>query len=133
MPQQEKQAWFVLSVVGVTLASYVAFISIIRFDPSSAAVFALSALLGLPIWKHRRHEITYDERDRQIERQALLSSLRVFFVLIVLLPLATGFTRGWNTPVRLWVALQTLWAVTLAIWGVKAIVIIALYHKGAND
>lgn len=133
MPQQEKQAWFVLSVVAITLGAYLAFTLAVRFDPSSARVFALSALLGLPFFKHRGQEITYDERDRRIARQALLLSLRVLLVLVVLLPLATGYARGWTTSIPLWVVIQAVWASALTIWGVKALVMVALYHRGTND
>jgi uncharacterized membrane protein len=132
MTEQERQAWFMLGVFIVTLTAYIAFILTIRFDLSAMAVFALAGIAGIRISKHRRGEITYDERDRQIERQALLSSMRAFFVLIVLLPLAVGVACGWNAPVRLWVVVQAIWAISLAICGLKALLTIMLYHRRSN-
>ncbi len=132
MSDQEKRAWFILSIIVATLAAYFAFISLVRFDPVSLAVFALTGFLGFRGSKHRRGEITYDERDRQIEKQALLSSLYVFYVLILAFSLAAGFTHGWDTSVPLWMVIQVFWGVSLVIWGIKALIIIVLYRRGAH-
>jgi uncharacterized membrane protein (DUF485 family) len=132
MAEQEKRAWFILGVIVLTLAVYIAFVSLVRFDSVSLAVFALAGFLGLRTSKQRRGAITYDERDRQIEKQALVSSMCIFYVLIILLSLAAGFTQGWDTSVRLWVVIQIFWAVSLAIWGVKALIVIMLYRRGSH-
>ncbi|MGC9973730.1 MAG: hypothetical protein ABSE56_24430 [Bryobacteraceae bacterium] len=132
MAVQEKRAWFMLSVILVTLAVYFAFISMVRFDSVSISVFALTGFLGWRRSKRRRGEITYDERDRQIEKQALLSSLCVFYGLILVLSLAVGFTHGWDASVPLWMVIQIFWAVSLVIWAIKALIIIVLYRRGAH-
>jgi hypothetical protein len=132
MPVQEKRAWFVLSVILVTLAVYIAFISLVRFDSVSLTVFALTGFLGWRRSKRGRGEITYDERDIQIEKQALLSSMCVFYGLILVLSLAVGFTHGWDASVPLWMVIQIFWAVSLVIWAIKALIIIVLYRRGAH-
>jgi uncharacterized membrane protein (DUF485 family) len=132
MAVQEKRAWFMLSVILVTLAVYFAFISLVRFDSVSLTVFALAGFLGLRRSKRGRGEITYDERDRQIEKQALLSSMCVFYGLILALSLAVGFTHGWDASVPLWMVIQIFWAVSLVIWGIKALITIVLYRRGAH-
>ena len=132
MPYQEKRAWFMLGVIAITLAAYFAFISLVRFDSVSLTVFALAGFLGLRRSKRRRGEITYDERDRQIERQALVTSMCVFYALILVLSLAVDFTHGWDTSVSLWMVIQIFWAVSLVTWGIKALIVIVMYHRGAN-
>jgi uncharacterized membrane protein len=132
MPYQEKRAWFMLGVIGITLAAYFAFISLVRFDSVSLTVFALAGFLGLRRSKRRRGEITYDERDRQIERQALVASMCVFYALILVLSLAVDFTHGWDTSVSLWMVIQIFWALSLATWGIKALLVIVMYHRGAH-
>ena len=132
MPYQEKRAWFMLGVIAITLATYFAFISLVRFDSVSLTVFALAGFLGLRRSKRRRGEITYDERDRQIERQALVTSMCVFYALILVLSLAVDFTHGWDTSVSLWMVIQIFWAVSLVTWGIKALIVIVMYHRGAN-
>jgi uncharacterized membrane protein len=132
MPYQEKRAWFMLGVIAITLAAYFAFISLVRFDSVSLTVFALAGFLGLRRSKRRRGEITYDERDRQIERQALVASMCVFYALILVLSLAVDFTHGWDTSVSLWMVIQIFWALSLATWGIKALLVIVMYHRGAH-
>lgn len=132
MPYQEKRAWFMLGVIAITLAAYFAFISLVRFDSVSLTVFALAGFLGLRRSKRRRGEITYDERDRQIERQALVTSMCVFYALILVLSLAVDFTHGWDTSVSLWMVIQIFWALSLATWGIKALLVIVMYHRGAH-
>jgi len=132
MAHPEKRAWFMLVVIAITLAAYFAFISFVRFDSVSLAVFALSAFLGLGSSKHRRGAITHDERDLHIERQALLSSMSAFYVLILVLSLAAFFTYGEDTSVRLWMVIQIFWAISLLTWGIKAFITILMYRRGAH-
>ena len=132
MPYQEKRAWFMLGVIVITLAAYFAFISLVRFDSVSLTVFALAGFLGLRRSKRRRGEITYDERDRQIERQALMASLCAFYALILILSLVADFTHGGDASVRLWMVIQIFWAVSLVTWGIKALIVIVMYRKGAH-
>lgn len=131
MPEQEKRAWFMLTIIVLTLAAYFAFISFVRFDSVSLTVFALIGFLGLRRRKRSR-EITYDERDRQIEKQALLWSLGIFYALILVFSLGVGFTNGWDRSVPLWTVIQVFWAVSLVIWAIKAVFIIVLYRRGAH-
>jgi len=132
MAQQEKRAWFILIVILVTLAAYVVFISVVRFDEVSLAVFGLSGFLGFWRSKRIRGEVAFDERDRQIEKQALLSSLCAFYVLILALSVAAGFTHWRDTSVPLWMVFQIFWAVSLVMWAIKALLIIVLYRRGAH-
>jgi uncharacterized membrane protein (DUF485 family) len=130
MADQEKQAWFMLGVILVTLAAYFTFISLVRFDSVSLAVFALSGFLGVRVTKRRRGEIVYDERDRQIERRALLLALTAFYTLVLVFMLVAGFAHGWDRSVPLWLVIQIFWVASLLIWGIKAIAIIVLHRRG---
>ncbi|MBI1740790.1 MAG: DUF2178 domain-containing protein [Candidatus Koribacter versatilis] len=132
MAEQEKRAWFMLTIVVATLVAYFAFISFVRFDSVSLTVFALIGFLGLRRSKRSRDGITYDERDREIEKKALLWSLGVFYALILVFSLAVGFTNGWDRSVSLWTVIQVFWAVSLVIWAIKAAFIIVLYRRGAH-
>ena len=132
MPDQEKRAWFELGVILITLAVYFAFIWYVRLDSVSLAVFALTGFLGFRRYKRRPGEVTYDERDRQIERRALLSSLCVFYVLMMIFSVAAGITNGWDKSVPIWIAVQVFWAVSLVIWAIRALIIIMLYRRSAH-
>jgi hypothetical protein len=132
MSNPEKRAWIELSIVLITLAVYFAFISFGRLDPVSLSIFALASFLGFRRNKRRRGQVTYDERDRQIERQALFSSLCAFYVLMMIFSVAAGMTNGWDTSVPVWMAVQIFWALSLLIWAMKALIVIVLYRRGAH-
>ena len=138
MPRQEKDAWFTLIVVGATLALYFAFIAVVRMSEASVAIFALAGLTGVTGMKRKAlrrrqdREVIYDERDRQIERQALLFSLTMFYGGMILLGLVTGFWEGWATAVPLWKVFQIFWAAAVVVWGLKAAAIIVLYRRGTH-
>jgi hypothetical protein len=132
MADGEKRAWIELSIILVTLTVYFLFIAFGRLDSVSLAVFALAGFLGFRRSKRRRNEVAYDERDRQIEKQALLCSLMAFYLFMLLFSVAAGMTNGWDRSVPLWLVVQIFWALSLVIWAVKALIVIVLYRRGVH-
>lgn len=131
-PTQEKQAWYALGVVCVTLAAYGAFAEFVKFGPVSAAVFGFAGLLGIRFGKRRKGEIEFDERDREIHRRALLATLGVAYASLLVLTVVFNLVAGDDYEVPMWKVGQFLWAGSLAIWGLKSALIIAAYRKGRN-
>ena len=80
----------------------------------------------------RSGKVVYDEPDMQIQRQALLTSLRVFYVLMILFSVIVGFTNGWDASVSIWMIVQVFWTVSLMIWSLKYLLIIMQYRRGAH-
>jgi uncharacterized membrane protein (DUF485 family) len=131
MPDQEKRAWIALTIILIALIAYFSLISFVKFDSASMAVFAIVGFLGFRRFRGKSREAVFDERDRQIERNALLTSLRVFYVFLILFSVVVGFTQGWHTSVPIWMAVQIFWAVSLVMWALKALLIIVQYRRGA--
>ena len=132
VPSQEKQAWYSLIVVAVTLAAYGVFIGFVRFDSVSLSVFALSGLLGVRVRRTQKADIEFDERDREIERRALLASLRVSFGALIVLTVVLNLAKGESYTVPLWTLLQVFWAGTLTMFGLKCALVIAAYRRGRD-
>jgi uncharacterized membrane protein len=133
MADQEKRAWIVLSIILITLAAFFALVSFgWKLDSISLSVFAVVGFLGFRRHKRRPGEVSYDERDRQIERQALLSSMCLFYALLMAFSVAASFTHGWDATVPIWLVVQIFWAVSLVIWAIKALIIIVLYRRSAH-
>ena len=132
MPDQEKQAWIALTIILVALVAYFSLISFVKFDSASMAVFAIVGFLGFRRFRSKSKEVVYDERDRQIERHALLTSLRVFYVFLILFSVVVGFAGGWDASVPIWMAVQIIWAISLTMWALKALLIIVQYRRGAH-
>ena len=133
MSRQEKRAWILLSIILITLAAYFALVSYgWKLDSVSLAVLAVFGFLGFRRNKSRPGEILYDERDLKIERQALLWSLCLFYVLMIVFSVASSFWYGWDTSVSVEIAVQAFWIVSLVIWALKAIFTITLYRRSAR-
>lgn len=95
MPEMEKQAWFLLSVVVVTIAAYFTFVAFAGFVSAACASFALLGLTGLPAFRRRKGLV--DERDREIATKADLVGYRVFWLVFVAVPMVIGFRMGWES------------------------------------
>jgi len=133
MSRQEKRAWIMLSIIVITLAAYFALVSYGgKLDSVSLAVFAVLGFLGFRRIKRRPGEVLYDERDLKIERQALLSSLCLFYILMIVFSVASSFTDGWDVNVSIRMVVEVFWIVSLVIWAIKALIIIALYRRSAH-
>ena len=130
MANQEKRAWIELSIILVILAAFFSLVSFgWRLDSVSLAIFAIVGFLGFRRYKRRPGEVIYDELDLQIERQALLSSMCGFYILLIIFSLAA---QKFDTAVPIWMVVQIFWAVSLLIWAIKAIIIIVLYRRSAH-
>jgi magnesium-transporting ATPase (P-type) len=133
MSDPEKWAWWTLGVVALTIATYGAFLAFRGHGPATSAVFALLALAAIPAASRRDLQgRTLDERERKISNNALLAGFRAFWLAFIVLILAIGFIKGWNSTltVPVWVLAETLcWAAVLVL-GVQALTTIVLYRGG---
>lgn len=132
MPVLEKQAWFLLSVVLITIATYFTFVALAGFVPATGASFALLGLTGLPALRRKKNLV--DERDSEIANKADLMSYRVFWLAFVAVPMVIGFNMGWDN-----VILVPTWTLTLVLYfafalviGIRALTTIVLYRKASH-
>jgi uncharacterized membrane protein len=133
MSESEKWAWWALGVVALTIAAYGAFVAFRGHGPATSAVFALLALTALPASSRRNFRgRTFDERERKISNNALTAGFRSFWLAFIVLVLAIGFIKGWNSTltVPVWILSETLcWAAVLVL-GVQSLTTIVLYRGG---
>jgi hypothetical protein len=134
MSESEKRAWWILGVVGVTIAAYLVFVVFLGSGEVSLSILVMSALIAFPGLERRSKRRIFDERDREIANRALLVSFRALWVVFIVLILAIGFGKGWDTPVTVpfWTLAQILWWASLFMWGVQALVTIMLYRRGSH-
>jgi hypothetical protein len=80
----QKQAWFNLAVVSVTLVTIVALVPFL--GRGALGGFGLLGLLGFnPLFVRKRREtVTLDERDFMIQRKSALIGYSVFWVVFTL-------------------------------------------------
>jgi magnesium-transporting ATPase (P-type) len=135
MSDSEKWAWWTLGVVVLTIAAYGTFLAFLRHGPTTSSVFALLALTAIPA-SSRRHlkGRTFDEREREIANKSLLAGFRAFWLAFIVLILAIGFIKGWDTilTVPVWTLAETLWWAVILVLGVQSLTTIVLYRGGPH-
>ena len=131
MSDHEKRAWIGLIIILVTLTAYFALFSYRgKLDSTSLAVFAIAGFLGFRRTRRRPGEVVFDERDRQIQRQALLASMCVLYISMIIFSVVSGITNGWDESVPIWMVVQIFWAASLVTWAIKFLIVIVQYRRG---
>lgn len=135
MSDSEKWAWWTLGVAVLTIAAYGAFLAFLGHGPAINSVFALLALASLPRSSRRHFQgRPFDERERGIANKAVRAGFSAVWLAFIVLILAIGFTKGWDTTltVPVWTLMEALcWAVIL-VGGVQALTTIVLYRGGPH-
>jgi hypothetical protein len=136
MQLQEKQAWFVVSLIALCLCLFIP-LGIMRGFNHGAGVFGLMGLTGfLPIWalmERRRGKIIFDERDNAIARTAGIVGYSIFWLVFVGAGMIPWVILGDNAviPVKMLpVAVLFAWVV---LQSARAIATLVLYHRGRAD
>jgi hypothetical protein len=135
MSKSEKQAWWMLGVVVVTISAYAAFLAFLGHVPAIDSVFALLALTAVPAFSRRHSQgPTFDERDHEIALKALRVGFSAFWLAFITLFLAIGFIKGWDNTltVPVWTLGEAVWWAGVLVLGVRATTTIALYRGGSH-
>lgn len=138
MNTQERRAWFVLIVIGVSLALFGALVAVLGFHTFELAVFGLLGLLGFENLVGRRgsgvNRVVLDERDRQIAGAAAAAGFGLFWVVLVAAAMTPFFVLGPGAKITVrtetltWLVIVGLCVITL----VRAVVTIVLYRSGGD-
>lgn len=133
MSDSEKWAWWVLGVVGTTIAAYGVFRAFLGHGPATSAVFALLALTAVPASSRRYFKgRTFDERERAISNKAVRMGFSALWVAMIGIFLAIGFIEGWDATlsVPVWMLEEAIWWAAILILAVQATATLALYRGG---
>lgn len=135
MNVQERQAWYVLAVFGVALATYLAVACFLGFHPWVLGVFGLFGLAGFAPLIGRRErlagKVVMDERDTDIAIKASLAAYSVFWVCFVTVCMAPFFTKGPHATLTIPTTLPPLLLTggMALVFTVRSLVVIALYRR----
>ena len=138
MNVQERQAWFILSVCGVSLMVYLILVSIFGFCVPAFSAFGLFGFTGFAplIGRKERREgkVLMDERDHDIGKAAGLAGFAaawLYFVAICMLPF---FVKGPDATITIPVTVPTLVILVAGVilYTVRSLVIVILYRRGIH-
>ncbi len=136
MHVQEKQAWFMLIVMAVTVALWLALVAVFGFHPAFYGVFGLFGLLGFAGIIGRRERkaglVTMDERDKQIALSATTGGYSVFWLFFVSTAMGPFFILGPDATLtlRTTTICFVVWPAMMVVFVVRSIIIVVLYRRG---
>lgn len=134
MNTQEKQAWYILGVLTLTLVGVFAVGLVTGWHEASLGMLGLGGLAGFaPLIgreKKRSGEITMDERDLQISRKSTIIGYSIFWVLFVLAACGPLFVYGIRAIVEIRTGHLALSAVLgmYTVFGVRSLATVILYR-----
>jgi hypothetical protein len=104
----QKQAWFTLAVIGVTVVVVVALVPFL--GRGALGGFGILGLCGLGPLFYRRKEgrVLTDERDAMIQRRAVVIAYTVFWLVFVAAGVLVPFAYPESVP---------SWLVGVSVWG----------------
>ena len=137
MHVQEKQAWYILAVVAVTVALWlVAVVAIFGFHEATFGAFGLFGLVGFTplIGRHERKAglVTMDERDKQIALNATTGGYSVFWLLFVSAAMGPFIILGPFATLTLKTITISFVVVPamMVVFGARSVIIVVLYRRG---
>lgn len=138
MSVQEKQAWFILAVLGVTGLVYGALGLAVGFHTWTLGTLGLLGLAGLApligLRERGRGEIIYDERDVLIQRRAGNAAFGVFWLVFVVGMMAPFFLKGPEATITVPVAGLALAVCvgTVLLFAVQSAAVVIQYRTGRH-
>jgi hypothetical protein len=136
MTVQERQAWFTLSIFGLSLIVYLILVSIFGFRESAMGAFGITGFAGFtPLIgrkERRQGKVQMDERDNEIGKAASLAGFAVVWVYFVAVCMLPFFIKGPNATITIPVIVPT--QVLLVAWIIvstlRSLVVVAMYRRG---
>ncbi len=139
MSVQEKQAWFILAVLGVTGLVYGSLGLAVGFHTWTSGTLGLLGFVGVApligLRDRRRGKIIYDERDLLIQRRAGNAALGILWLAFVAGMMAPFFLKGPEATITVPVAGLALVVCGAAVlfYTVQSLAIVIQYRTGRHD
>lgn len=134
MTVQEKQAWFILWVIFITLILYCVIYMLLHSVIIATSAFALTAIIafaGMIGRKERRQgKVVSDERDVDINKVAMMVAYSVFWLVFVFITVGTTMWLGPHGMVPVSIIGLAPYAGLSLLLLVRSVATIVLYRKG---
>jgi hypothetical protein len=137
MSAWQKQAWFLLAVVLLTMVVVGALIPVLGFKRAQGGL-GVAGLAGLaPLFllrgKKKTGEVAYDERDALIQSRSWLIAYSVFWLVFVLVCVSAPYTVGSSGTVPVHLVQVSVFYAMIFVLGVHSIATLLQYRMGGSD
>lgn len=131
LPPAQKQAWFTLTIILLSLSTVLALTPVLGFQRAQGGLGFLGFLGLTPIiFRKRAGGVLMDERDEQIQLRSWMFAYAVFWVVFVAVCLAAPLTYGSSGMVRVEVIQFSVWYAFMLVWGLSALAALVQYRRG---
>jgi hypothetical protein len=129
----QKQAWFHLAVVALTVITVLVLIPALGARGAQGGL-GLLGLLGLSpyLFRRRRGAVFYDERDGLILARAWFLGYVVYFVAFVGASMVALYSYGPNGSVPVFLVVISAWYGVILLFGVSSIATLLQYAWGGS-
>jgi threonine/homoserine/homoserine lactone efflux protein len=144
MNKTQKGAWFnmagALICMGVFVGLYIR-LFVVKKMPTNFGAFWVSLgfflLTGLTLYavqkKQSPHEVDKDERDRQIERRAVIAAFVSVWILLFAATVIPRFIVGLDGSIPVWSFAFINVSILLIVWLVYCVAVLVQYGRGGKD
>jgi hypothetical protein len=133
MNPSQKIAWFMLIVLFLATAAFLVLYKLTGHPLASIAGFSLMGLIGFsPLFlEKKKGQVLIDERDKEINRKAMLAGYGVFWLYYVatftIIPLVRGFEA---IPIHIWAL--TFWFGFIVMMAARSVAVLVLYRRDSE-
>jgi len=134
MSAGQKQAWYLLVVIVLTLVTVLALTPVLGFKRAQGGL-GLLGLLGLAplLFRKRRGVVAYDERDGLIQTRSWFIAYSVFWVMFVGVCVAAPYMYGESGAVPVFAVAMSCWYGFILVMGVSSLATVIQYGWGGSD
>lgn len=130
MTAVQKQAWFNLAVVAVTMIAFLCLLPVLGMKAQGA--FGLLGLLaaGVLFFRKRGGQVVTDERDQWIVRRSAIVAYSILWIVFVLACVVVPFFYGYDGAVPVSVIVTACWVAFMLLYLIASISILIHYRRG---
>jgi hypothetical protein len=123
----QKQAWYTLAVVGVTVIVVAALAPLGRGALGGCGILGLTGL-GPLFYRKKGGRVLTDERDVMIQRRAVVIAYTVFWLVFIAAGVLVQFVFPESIPS--WLVGASIWGAFMLFLAVFSIAILVQYGRG---
>jgi hypothetical protein len=129
----QRQAWFNLVVIVLSLCTVLALALVLGFQRAQAGLGILG-LIGLTpfLFRKKPGKVFMDERDVQIQLRAWMIAYAVFWIVFIGVCISAPFTFGSSGVVPVELIQTSVWYAFMIVWGTSAVATLAQYRWGSS-
>jgi len=133
MSLAQRQAWFNLVIILVSLGTVLTLMPVLGFHRAQGGLGFLGFMgLGPFLFRKKPGKVFMDERDLLIQIRAWSIAYGTFWMVFIAVCVSAPFTFGSSGAVPVELIQTSVWYGFMIVWGISAIATLAQYRRGPS-